>query len=230
MNMKEYFKKYTKQSKKGFTMVELIAVVVILSIISTATVSIFLAVQTTVRDTSKLTTDQYSTTQMEKFIRNEFQTASNLDIHYWLAAGSSGEGSPSDFDADKDDELLYYNHQRKQLVFKLYSDASTASNKLILDEVEDVTIDICPLDHDAEDSETDNMPYKLIYKIKTKNYTYSGGIVLGNSRVSDSDTFESASALFGGSSASIHWEAGTAPAYCITFHSLSSQKNATTSP
>ena len=230
MNMKEYFKKYTKQSKKGFTLVELIAVVVIMSIISTATVSIFLSVQTTVRDTGKLTTDQYSTTQMEKFIRNEFQTASNVDVYYWIAAGSSGEGVPADdFEPDTDDELLYYNNKSKQLVFKIYSDSSSSSNRLIIDQVEDVTIDICPLDYDADDSETDNMPYKLVYKVKTANYTYSGGIVLGNSHVSDSKAFESGYMLFGGNTASIHWSAEETPVYCIGFHSLSTQKDAATS-
>ncbi|MBQ3692200.1 MAG: type II secretion system protein [Clostridia bacterium] len=234
MNMKDYFKKYTKNSKKGFTMVELITVIVILSIVSTATVSIFLSVQTTVRDTSTLTTQQYTTTQTEKFIRNEFQTATQVDIHDFEG------GKASDFTPKANDEIFYFDSQHKQLVFKQYTSPTTANNKLVIDQVQDVVINICPLDATASGTDTTNMPFKMIYKIKTDSYTYSGGIVMGNCHVSDSNTFGSAFPIYG-YSAELHWfmdpkgatnekmynPDGNDNDHCITFHSIDSQRNTT---
>lgn len=228
MNMKEFFKKYTKQSKKGFTMVEVIAVIIILSIISTATVSVFLSVQTTVRDTSKLTTQQYTTTQMEKFMRNELQTASSIDVREIIG------GLPDGVEYKENDEYLYYDPNTMQLIFSVCDSIGNYKNKLIIDQVEDVTIDICPINFSSTD--TSNMPFKLIYKVKTTSYTYSGGIVLGNSYVDDADTFASASHLFadlGGNIAKVHWhknESDGTPGsddytndYSITFHAVGTQ-------
>jgi len=242
MNMKEYFKKYTKPSKKGFTLVELIAVIVILSVISTATVSVFVAIQTTVRDTGDITTQQFNTTQLERFIRNEFQTASKIDVHdYGSPDGSEDEKKiPLNFSAKKNDEYVCYEPGTKQLMFVRYIDDPSAggvvpTNILVIDKVEDVVFDICPLDTTA--ASTKGMSYKLIYKVKTDSYTYNGGIVLGNSHDGDADTFGSAKTLFtktdpsgnevSANAATIHWSSNEAEndAYCITFHSLNSQKN-----
>lgn len=240
MNMKEYFKKYTKQSKKGFTLVELIAVIVILSVISTATISVFVAIQSTVRDTGDITTQQFSSTQLERFIRNEFQTASKIDVHDYAAPSGSTQKLPQNFSAKKNDEYVCYDPDAKQLKFVRYIDEPSAggvvpSNILVIDNVEDVVFDICPLDTTA--ASTKGMSYKLIYKVKTDSYTYNGGIVLGNSHDGDADTFESAKTLFtktgadgkevSANAATIHWCTDTDENddYCITFHSLNSQKN-----
>lgn len=227
MNMKEYLKKYTKQSKKGFTMVELITVIVIMSIISTATVSIFLSVQTTVRDTSKLTTQQYTTTQMEKFIRNELQTASKIDVHDL----NTYPFGPNDLTLEKDDEFMYYDGGTQQLTFMITNESGNANPKLIIDEVEDVTFDICPVDFEAADP--DGLAFKCIYKVHTTNYDYSGGIVLGNSCVGDEGTFESASMMFGGNVAHVHWDKDDSDGdngKCITFHSLGTQNPEAATP
>ena len=229
MNKKDFLKKYLKQSKKGFTMVEMIAAIVIMSIISTATVSIFLSVQTTVRDTSKLTTEQYTTTQMEKFIRNEFQTASKIDVHDFVG------GLPDGVTLGANDEYLYYDPATKQLTFMI-CDAETNNlrNRFIIDSVSDVSIDICPVSYSEADPT--GMPYKLVYSVETPSYTYSGGIVLGNSKVGESETFESAAMIFaesGGKVAHIHWHKNDDPDFededdltnelCITFHAVGSQ-------
>ena len=81
MKLKDFFRRYKGKDKKGVTLVELIAVVAILAITSTASVSVFLAVRTSVYNTSKVTTDQFNVIQTEKYIRNEFQVASNIDIY-----------------------------------------------------------------------------------------------------------------------------------------------------
>ena len=110
MNLKEYFKKYTKQSKKGFTLVEAITVVIIMSIISTASISVFLSVRDTVRDTSNITTDQHRADQIEQFLRNEFQTASKIDL-----VELEGQ-APKDFSPVKNDEYMLYNPENEQLI------------------------------------------------------------------------------------------------------------------
>lgn len=230
MNMKDFFKKYTKQSKKGFTLVEVIAVIVILSVVSTVTISVVVAVQKTVKDTGDITTQQFSTTQVERFIRNEFQTASKIDVHDF-----DGD-APMDFYASANDKFLYYDPEVEQLHFKTFTDASNSVFTLTIDQVKDVLIDICPVDTTAADKK--GMPYKLIYKIKTDTYTYSGGIVLGNSISGDDDTYKSAEKIFEGeNSATIHWSSETDgdnnypenDPYCITFHSIGSQIKVTSS-
>lgn len=193
MNLKEYFKKYTKQSKKGFTLVEVITVVIIMSILSTASVSVLLAIRDTVRDTSDLTTDQHRADQIEQFLRNEFQTASKVDV-YELEAYQ-----PKGYTPVKDDEFMFYNPETQQLVFSQCREKTTPSgtvlewkDKFFITEVKDVVIDISPVNYDS--AAAGNIPYKMIYKIKTKNYDYSGGIVIGNSYLGDDGVFTNAGA------------------------------------
>ena len=80
MNYKDFFKKYKNPSKKGFTLVEVVAVIVILAIVSGATLSVFIMVHQITRDAKTITINQYNTTQLESLIRHEFQAASNIDI------------------------------------------------------------------------------------------------------------------------------------------------------
>ncbi len=191
MKLKEYFKKYTKQSKKGFTLVEVITVVIIMSILSTASVSVVLAIRDTVRDTGELTTDQHRADQIEQFLRNEFQTASKIDV-YELEAFQ-----PKGYTGAKDDEFMFYNPATQQLVFTECREETTPSGpvlkwkeKFFITEVKDVVIDISPVNYDS--GATGDIPYKMIYKIKTKSYVYSGGIVIGNSYLGDDGVFTNA--------------------------------------
>jgi len=191
MNLKEYFKKYTKQSKKGFTLVEAITVVIIMSIISTASISVFLSVRDTVRDTSNITTDQHRADQIEQFLRNEFQTASKIDL-----VELEGQ-APKDFSPVKNDEYMLYNPENEQLIFKQYIEKTTPAGKVldwkekfIISDVKEVKISLCPINYDS--ASAGSIPYKMIYKLKTKNYVYSGGIVMGNSYLGDEGVFEHA--------------------------------------
>lgn len=71
MNLKDFFRKYKSNEKKGFTVIEVLAVVVILSITSTAIVSVFMAVHKSVRETGTITSEQYHITQVERlFVMN----------------------------------------------------------------------------------------------------------------------------------------------------------------
>ncbi len=166
MGFKDYFRKRGK-SKKGFTLVEMVVTVAILAIVSTVTVQALFAVSDTFRNSSKITTNQYTTTQMERFIRNEFQVANNVDITNTLP--TSG---------DKYDEYMMYDATNKKVVFKkVTTDGGGAyEDYLSLDGVKTVNISILPMDVGTGGSDR----YKLTYEIDTEEYQYKGGIVMGN--------------------------------------------------
>lgn len=261
MNLSSFFKKYTKQSKKGFTLVEMITVIIILSIISTATIGIVISVQTTVRDTSKVVTDQHKAGQIERFMRNDLESAGQIDVMYTV---SNTNGALPDLGARTvlaNDEYIYYDATNKQIFFMVYREkvegaTTTIEPKcnIIIDDVVDAKITLCPVD--PNDTDADNMPYKVLYKFTTKPYregeykgstfTYSGGVIVGNSRVGDTDTFVAAKALADPSDpasnpnvASIHWHAvddteadmsDVSNDLCLFFHSTQSQSTDTDTP
>lgn len=216
MNIKKYFSNKSK-SKKGFTLIEMIVTVAVLAIVSTATVQILFAVQDISRNTGTTTAEQYATGQVEKFIRNEFQVASNLGIY---------TGTPTS--VNKNDEYVCFNATDKTVEFKkVLSDGGNYETYLTIDSVKRVTIDIKPLDTTNPDS-----PFKLVYTIDAENYTYSGGIVIGNTRSGDKIAGPTASY----DQKTITWgfeDDGTTPCgdnnACITFHSETKSVTSSTS-
>lgn len=208
MGFKDYFRKRGK-SKKGFTLVEMVVTVAILAIVSTVTVQALFAVSDTFRNSSKITTNQYTTTQMERFIRNEFQVANNVDITGTLP--TSG---------DKYDEYMMYDATNKKVVFKkVTTDGGGAyEDYLSLDGVKTVNISILPMDVGTGGSDR----YKLTYEIDTEEYQYKGGIVMGNVT-----SGEDMASYPGGKT--IVWEDGSSDnGTYITFHSETMKT--TTSP
>lgn len=202
MKLKDFWKQYKKGSKKGFTIIEVMAVVAILAITSTATISIFLAVQDTVAQTGKITAEQYSSTQMEKYFRNQLQVASCLDV-YTLSAGGLPDFEPSGYEPVKNDEFMYYKkasstdpNDKNSIMFIRFDEDGGAKfhTVLMVDDVKDVSITICPIDYAKAYAggavDLSNMPFKFIYNIDATDYHYSGGIVLGNTRVEDGENLE----------------------------------------
>ncbi len=204
VGFKDYFRKRGK-SKKGFTLVEMVVTVAILAIVSTVTVQALFAVSDTFRNSSKITTNQYTTTQMERFIRNEFQVASKVDITGTLP--TSG---------DKYDEYMMYDATNKKVVFKkVTTDGGGAyEDYLSLDGVKTVNISIFPMDVGTGGSDR----YKLTYEIDTEEYKYSGGIVMGNVTSGDAEGIAANPTNKNGKT--IVWEDGSSDnGLYITFHS-----------
>lgn len=157
-------------SKKGFTLVELMTVVAILAITSGAMLTVFIMVHSVARDASEVTVNQYQTTQMERYIRNELQTANSIDF-----LGLS-EVMDEDYGAEPGDEFLMYDSTRKSVVFMRADDDGIFQALLTIDDVSEATINISPLNA----AEPSGNPYKLFYKITTSHYDYTGGMLLGN--------------------------------------------------
>lgn len=167
MSIKEYFKKQ-KNSKKGFTMVEMVASICVLAIVSTVTVQALFVVRDTFRHTSEITANQYSTTQIEKFIRNELQVGSHIDVDSIPSTAYETNGVLLD-------EIMYYDESEEKLYFKKSEGNGQPYNDyLVLDSVNSVKFTVKPLKAE-EDSKL-----KFEYVIDTEDYQYSGGIVMGN--------------------------------------------------
>lgn len=210
---KEYFRK-GKSSKKGFTLVEMIATIAVMAILSTATVSVLFAVQSTTRHAADITAEQYTTTQIERFLRNEFQVAANVDVANFDGSAPSGAT-----DAENR-EVMYYDADTNSVKFirmnKAEADALVYTEVLSIDSVKQVNISIVPVSVSA----TDKDPYKLIYSIETEDYTYSGGIVLGNTFIGKDDSMS----LWGPDPAKLVWTSDAAVlnnnSLCVTFISV----------
>ncbi len=225
MDLKNLFKKYAKRSKKGFTIVEMVAVVAIIAIASTATISVFIAVQQTVQDTGTITSDQFTTNQIERFIRNELQVASNVDV-YDLVGGYPADSAGS-YTPKENDEYMFFDPSTSRLFFMKADETDTFHGVLTIDDVEDVSIEICPIDYQKSrsgGSDAKNMQLKLIYNIKTSHYTYSGGMILGNTKTGvkgnmsdyDPDTY----------CASLEWKDGSPDNnLCVVFHSETAESD-----
>ena len=221
MDLKNRIKKYAGKSKKGFTVIEMLAVVAIIAIASTATISVFIAVQQTVRDTGTITSEQFTTSQIEKFIRNEFQVASNVDVLPLAGTSPSFSVLGSSYTSEENDEYLYYDSTLEKLYFMKCDSTGTFKGVLTIDDVQSVIIDICPIDYakgQAGGETAKNMPLKMVYNIITTNYTYSGGIVLGNTKTGVTGNMSYCDpATY---SVTVDWGAsGTSNNYAIIFHS-----------
>ena len=200
MKFKDFFRRYKGREKKGFTLVEMIAVIAVLAITSTATISIFLAVRDTVRDTSRVTTDQFNISQIEKYIRNELQVASKVDV-YDRDGTSNLPVLPSGRTWVEDDECMVYDAANKCVHFmKVVDSAGTWQPRLTIPSVSYVRIKIVPVNYkaikdyqdiiDAGGSATDpakKKPLKVFYEIKGKSFTYSGGMILNNTKAGSPD-------------------------------------------
>lgn len=202
MKFKDFFRRYKGRDKKGFTVIEMIAVVAILAITSTATISVFLAVRDTVRDTGQVTTDQFNISQIEKYIRNELQVASELDI-YDRDGTTNNPVVPTGRSLKEDDEYMVYDATNKCVHFiRMVNEGGTLKPKtrLTIDSVSYVSIKITPVNYkaiqdyqaaiDAGGTATDpakKKPLKLFYEIKGKSFTYSGGMILNNTKAGSPD-------------------------------------------
>ena len=206
MNYKELLKKYTKPSKKGFNLVELVAVIAIIAITSGATLSVFLMVHKVTRDASEITIDQYNTTQMERLIRNEVVVGSDVDFK--LGSGFSTGGS---YSAVENDEYIQFIGD--SVVFKRADDSGKFSTVFTISDVKEVTFAVAPLNDTLADPS--GQPFKFFYTISTSHYDYSGGFLLNNTRVKDDDSMKVAGVY----TKKITWKKGsTDNDYVFFFH------------
>ncbi len=237
MNLKGLLKKYRNNSRKGYTLVELMAVVAIVAILSGASLSIFVAVGQSTRDLGNTAAEQYSTAQAERFLRNEFQVASNVDVLDLTTSGSSkvpnfAGASPygSTYAVQEDDEFLYFNDGR--LYFMKADESKTFKNVLTIDDVEEVTIDIYPIDYakaEAGGASAKDLQLKMVYNIKTTEFVYSSGIILGNTKTGRGKNMAWADST--NYMANLNWKSGSSDnTSCIFFHSETTRQEDPTPP
>lgn len=223
MNFKDFFKRYKGREKKGFTVVEMIAVVAILAIASTATISVFLAVRNTVVDTGDITAEQFNVSQIEKFIRNELQVASNVDIYNKASTGNLPQ-YPTSHTLAEGDECIVYDAANKYVYFFRVDDTGAWKERLKLTSVEKVHMVICPVNYKAAQdyqaevdagntaavNTTEGTKLKMFYEIDAGAFTYTGGMVLNNTKA--------------GKSGNMTWYTSTPP-YCadITWDTTDSE-------
>jgi len=225
MNLKDFFRKYKSNEKKGFTVIEVLAVVVILSITSTAIVSVFMAVHKSVRETGTITSEQYHITQVERFIRNEFQVGSKVEVYDIDPTSFTPDLSLTGRTVLQDDECMVFNQSKKCIYFKKYDEvSSTYKLALTVTNVEKVNITICPYDYNAAISgaDLDNMPLKLVYEIIATDYSYSGGMILGNTNVGEGQDMTEYASATPQYTAKIVWNqdaTNVMNSKCIFFHS-----------
>ena len=196
MKLKDFFRRYKGKDKKGVTLVELIAVVAILAITSTASVSVFLAVRTSVYNTSKVTTDQFNVIQTEKYIRNEFQVASKIDIYPRDGTSNLPAFPDASHTTKKGDECMVFDATNERVYFFIVkTDGGSYEHRLTIDSVDTVNIKIAPVNYkaakDYQDAVDAGSPpatnpvkktkLKMFYEIKGETFTYSGGMLLNNS-------------------------------------------------
>ncbi len=182
MNYKKLLKKYTGRSKRGLTLVEMVAVIAIMAITSGAVLSVYVMVQKVTNDASEITVNQYNTTQIERLIRNELQVASNVDFD--VAASFAPLGVHYD-EVEEGDEYMMYDTLRKEVVFKRADSTSTFNDVFTVTDVNEVTFSVSPVN---DVTPSDGQHYKLFYKISTGHYDYSGGFVLSNTVVGEDDS------------------------------------------
>lgn len=210
MNFKDILKKYRTPSKKGFSLVELIVVVAIVSIVSGATLTVFLMVQEVTRDASNLTVDQYNVTQMERLLRNELQVASNIDITQSTTFKKVG-GTYSSYDVQENDEYMIYDGVAGRVSFMRADKNKDYKAVFSISDVDSVQLSISPLDDSG--ATVKGQPYKLFYKVSTSKYDYTGGMVLANTSIDGKDDKSMAMAkpVFG-TTKTIEWEKAQIPA------------------
>ena len=151
-----------------------------MAIVSGATLTVFLMVQDVSRDASELTVTQYNTTTMETFLRNEFQTASKIDV---AAFTDFREGGLFASTVNVNDEFMMFDSNRHTVSFARADKNKQWQTLLTIDDVKQASITISPLN--CESTDRKGQPYKAFYNITTTHYVYSGGIVLGNCIVGD---------------------------------------------
>jgi len=228
MNIKDFFRRYKNNEKKGFTVIEVLAVVAILAITSTAVVSVFMAVHKSVKETGTITTEQFHITQVERFIRNEFQVASHVDVFDLDTTTYTPNFTAVGYTPVQDDECMVFDQANKCVYFKKYNETtSTYVVALTLTNVEEVHLTICPYDYaavtgGASSASVDGMKLKLIYEIVATDYTYSGGIILGNTAAGVDDNMAQYAGTTPQYTAKLLWNQDTTNLSnnkCISFHS-----------
>ncbi|MCD8309407.1 MAG: type II secretion system GspH family protein, partial [Clostridia bacterium] len=168
MSLKNYFHS-RKRSKKGFTLVEMVLAVGILAIVSGATLYLVFGIQQSARNAGTITSEQYTGTQIERFLRNELQTAREMEKTELTSIGSTSSNANA--------EYIYFDTDTNQLKFmKAGITGTTYESYFSVDNVESVTLTFKTLDTSGSAAYV-----KLEYSIVTETYTYEGGIVIGNS-------------------------------------------------
>lgn len=188
MKLRDFFRRYKKKDKKGFTVVEMIAVVAVLAITSTASISIFIAVRNEVVQTSHETTDQFNISETEKYIRNELQVASAVDI-YQRVGTSNVPQLPSGKTLEPNDEFIIFDSAEGCVYFVKVNEAKAYETKLKISDVKSVSLNISPVNY--KQAKTGGSPadvagskLKLVYKIQgpSEVFEFSGGMILNNTR------------------------------------------------
>ena len=229
MNLKDFFKRYKSNEKKGFTVIEVLAVVAILAITSTAVVSVFMAVHKSVKETGNITTEQFHSTQVERFIRNEFQVGSSVDVFDLDPLTFTPSFTAAGYTPVENDECMVFDQANKCVYFKKYSEATNSYNvALTLTNIEEVHLTICPYDYAAvtgtggSSQSIDGMKLKLVYEIVATDYTYSGGIILGNTAAGERGNMENYATTDPKYTAKLIWNQDSTNLTnnkCVCFHS-----------
>lgn len=209
MGFSHFIKKYAKPSKKGFSLVELIAVIAILAITSTAVLSVYLMVGKVTQDASDITIEQFNVGQTEKFIRHELAAASNINVITLENYQAERDIVPDDeyimFDISDDDGALV-TETSGTIRFIKYDEDGNEQSLYNISDVQRVEFSIVPV-NEQEVTSGDN--YKFFYNITTSHYTYSGGFVLSNTEIgSTEDESMNIGDEFIGGAQNIVWEAG----------------------
>lgn len=226
MSFKQMLRKYRKPSKKGFSLVELLAVVAILAITSGATITVFLMVQDVTRDASKITVNQYNTTSMERLIRNEFQTASNVDVV--AEVDIVGAGAVFASEIGEGDEYMKFDEDSHRVTFMRANESGTFETIFTISDIQDASVTITPLNNSVADKS--NQPYKLFYQMTTYHYegdnAYSGGIVLGNTVVNGANDKSMKKCLV--DTITLDWKSGSSDNGKVVFFHRDSSKYVST--
>ncbi len=168
MSFRNYFHSRGR-SKKGFTLVEMVLAVGIMAIVSGATLYLVFAVQQAASDAGTITSEQYTGTQIERFLRNELQTGMGLEKKAYADLNTAA--------GDNDNaEYIYFDHTTQQLVFMKAETAGDAYETYFsVDSVSEVNLTFKTMEASSSAAYV-----KLEYEIVTELYTYSGGIIIGN--------------------------------------------------
>ncbi len=210
MNYKQLLRKYTKPSKKGFNLVELVATIAVIAITSGATLSVFLMVHQVTNDASEITVNQFNVTQMERLIRNEVVVASDIDIA--LGAGFNTGGAYS-ADVIENDEYIMYDSVTKSVCFKRADSSGNFKTVFVIDDVSEMQISVAPLNDVVADK--DGQPYKFFYNVVTAHYEYSGGFVLNNTKIGSDESMQYAAVK----TKTLNWKSGSMDNdYVFAFH------------
>lgn len=164
------FKNIVKNKKKGYTLIEVIAVVCILGILSALSVTSIFAASREYTLANKISQGQRSAANAEKIIKLYAKSA--IDMDFMTADLPTVNAT---FSQDKDFIFANDYSGTKEIAVK-YADPSSSTFKVM-----NYFGDISSIDFEVKQLSSDNEKYMLNYTIVTNDsYTLKGGIVLNN--------------------------------------------------